>query len=91
VVLVHLVQLQNHHHPWTVVIKTEFSDRLEIFEINSVPMNGHGVKFINQFLSYLMGFWPLFFTRPSLIGMCACVNMNLDINKIKVVSFLRKK
>jgi hypothetical protein len=29
-VLVQLVQLQNHHHQWTVDIKTEFFDVLEI-------------------------------------------------------------
>jgi hypothetical protein len=47
VVPVQLVQLQNHLHPWTAVIKTEFSDQLEV----SIPMNWHNVKFINQFLS----------------------------------------
>jgi hypothetical protein len=46
VVPVQLVQLQNHLHPWTAVIKTEFSDQLEI----SVPMNWHSVKVITQFL-----------------------------------------
>jgi hypothetical protein len=37
-------------------------------------MNWYSVWFINPFLSsFLTGFWPLFFTHLSLIGMCPCV------------------
>jgi hypothetical protein len=39
VVQVQLVQRQNRLHPWTVVIKTAFSDQLEtLLEINAIPV-----------------------------------------------------